>query len=532
MKRRVVSLWLPNFATDRLTTRLDRRRPVKGSWRTKPLATVTAGRGSLSIAAVNPAAEAAYLRPGLTLADARALVPGLATFEADPAADRSALERLAGWCDLYTPWTAVDECGAGSLWLDISGCAHLFGGEAALLDDLALRLHTFGFNTRAAVADTPGAAWAVVRFANTGATTIVPPGEVPTALAPLPVAALRLSPAVVEALGRVGLCYIADLALMARAPLAARFGAAPLKRLDQALGRMDEAVSPRCPVTALRVRLAFAEPISRADDIAAALGHLLTELCAKLEKAHQGARRLELVLCRLDGTTASAVIGTSRPVRDTDHLAHLFAEKLYTLNAGFGVEAMALTATAADPLSPVQIGLDGHGGTEGSTDASHIDHRTSHLVDRLGNRLGADDVIHLSPRTSHIPERASHAVSALTQAPNPGGEIADEPGRRPPRPLHLLPSPEPIQVVVPAPDDPPAMFRWQRRQHRVAQAEGPERIGSEWWLEEPPVPASQKDRIRDYYRVEDTAGQRFWIYRDGPYRPGIKPRWYLHGLFA
>ena len=418
------------------------------------MATVTAGRGSLSIAAVNPAAEAAGLRPGFSLANARALVPGLATFEADPAADRGALEKLAGWCGRYTPWTAVDDCaagaGAGGLWLDISGCAHLFGGEAALLDDLTRRLRAFGFAARAAIADTPGAAWAVVRFADTGATTVVAPGEGRRVLAPLPVAGLRLPPATVEALGRVGLRCIADLAQVARAPLAARFGAAPLKRLDQALGRTDEALSPRRPVAAPRARLAFAEPISRADDIAAALGLLLAELCARLEKAHQGARRLELVLYRVDGATASAVIGTGRPVRDADHLTRLFAEKLGALDAGFGVETITLAATAADPLSPVQAGLDGHGGTEGSA------RRTAHLVDRLGNRLGADDVVHLSPRASHIPERASHAVSALAQAPWPGGATADDPGRRRPRPLHLLPSPEPIQVVAPVPDDAPA----------------------------------------------------------------------------
>ena len=509
---------------------------MKGGWRAKPLATVTAGRGSLSIAAVNPVAEAACLRPGLSLADARALVPGLATFEANPAADRGALERLAGWCGRYTPWTAVDDraagTDAGSLWLDISGCAHLFGGEAALLDDLTRRLDAFGFAARAAVADTPGAAWGVVRFADTGATTVVAPGEARRVLAPLPVAGLRLPPAAVEALGRVGLRCIADLAAVARAPLSARFSAAALRRLDQALGRTDEAISPRRPVAALCARLAFAEPISRADDIAAALGRLLAELCAQMEKAHQGARRLELVLYRADGTTASAIIGTGRPVRDADHLTRLFAEKLDTLDAGFGVETITLATTAADPLSPVQAGLDGHGEAEGSAGAQRATQRTAHLVDRLGNRLGADDVVHLGPRASHIPERASHAVSALAQAPWPGNAAADEPARRPPRPLHLLPSPEPIQVVVPVPDDPPAMFRWRRHQHRVAEAEGPERIGPEWWLEELSAPASQQDRIRDYYRVEDTAGQRFWVYRDGPYRPGIKPRWYLHGLFA
>ncbi len=484
----------------------------------------------MGIAAVNPAAEAVGVRPGLSLADARALVPGLATFEADPAADREALERLAGWCGRYTPWTAVDEHaggpGAGSLWLDISGCAHLFGGEAALLGDLALRLGTFGFDVRTAVADTPGAAWAVARFADTGATTVVPPQQTQSVLAPLPVTGLRLSPAVVEALGRVGLDRIADLAAVARAPLAARFGATALRRLDQALGRTDEAISPRRSVKAPRVRLAFAEPIGRMDDVAATLDRLLAELCARLEKTSKGARRLELVLYRVNGTTTGATIGTGRPVREVDHLKRLFAEKLSTLDVGFGVETITLAAIATDPLSPVQAALDGHGGHGGTKG------RAAHLVDRLGNRLGADDVVHLNPRASHIPERASQAVSALAQAPCPCGETADKPGRRPPRPLHLLPSPEPIQVVAPVPDDPPAMFRWRHHQHRVTEAEGPERIGPEWWLEEPLAPASQQDRIRDYYWVEDSAGQRFWVYRNGPYRPGIKPRWYLHGFFA
>ena len=479
--------------------------------------------------AVNRSAEAAGVRPGLPLADARALVPGLATFEAAPARDRRALEALADWCGRYTPWTAVDNDpggpGAGGIWLDISGCGHLFGGEAALLEDLVAHLDALGFRARAAAAETPGAAWAVARLAvGKGGAAVVPAGQAERALASLPVAGLRLPPATVEGLSRVGLRRIAELAALPRAPLAARFGEATVRRLDEALGQLQEPISPRRPVPPLRVRLAFAEPIARPEDIAAALRRLLAELCARLEKTHQGARRLELALYRADGTTTGAAIGTSRPAREASHLDRLFKEKLGTLDAGFGVEVMTLAATAVDSLPPTQIGLDADNGTRGN-DAR----RVARLVDRLGNRLGPDRVVRLVARASHIPERACSAVSALASpAPPPDGTA----GNRPPRPLYLLPWPEPIEVIAPVGDDAPVLFRWRRDQHLLTRADGPERIGPEWWLEEPQEVSSSQHRIRDYYRVEDTQGRRFWVYRDGPYLPGVRPRWYLHGVFA
>lgn len=487
----------------------------------------------MRLVAVNPAAEAAGAHPGLPLAAARALVPGLTIFAADPAGERQTLENLADWCGRYSPWTAVDgtAASAAGLWLDITGCAHLFGGETALLEDLVRHLKEFGFAARVALADTPGTAWAAARFADapTGACIAIPPGETAHSLAPLPVAALRLDGATVDELSRLGLRAIGDLMGLARAPLAARFGEVLVKRLDQALGDKGEPISPRRPPPAFRVRLAFAEPMRISADVARAFEKLLTELCARLELAHQGARRMEFTIYRLDGTCARAGVGTSRPVREPAHLARLFAEKLARLDAGFGVETMTLAATAVDALAAGQLDLARDRDAALENRALGAEAAAARLIDRLGNHLGPGNVVRLLPQASHIPERAFREVSALAQPEDASAHAHVPPPA--PRPLQLLPWPEPIEVMAPVPDEAPVMFRWRRRQHRVARAEGPERIGPEWWREDVNE-LSSSHRVRDYYRVENADGRRFWVYREGPYRPGVRPRWYLHGLFA
>jgi protein ImuB len=485
--------------------------------------------------ALNGAAMAAGLLPGMTLAHARAVLPRLTVAGADPASDQRVLAMLADWCGRYTPWTAVDSNadyrgpsgGGAGLWLDISGSAHLFGGEQKMLADLLGRLLALGFAGRAAVADSAGAAWAMARFAEP-AIAVVAPQTAETALAPLPVAGLRLPASLLDALDEVGLRRIGELASLSRAALASRFGTLVLNRLDQALGLLDEPLSPRRPVPAMAARLAFADPIGRADDIARASRHLLEDLCAKLELTQLGARRLELAAYRTDGTTARVAIGTSRPVRDPRHLERLLREKLAGIDAGFGIEVMILAATVADPLAPAQAPM-AFGDMPLADDVAR-------LIDRLGNRFGADHVVRLKERASHIPERSCVEVSAL--ADGPGDRHTDrlamaaggDQRSRQPRPLHLLPSPEPIEVIAPIPDGPPALFRWRRLQHRVALAEGPERIAPEWWLTDDGCAADNPARTRDYYRVEDSEGRRFWLYREGLYLAGITPRWYLHGL--
>lgn len=499
-------------------------------WTSRPaparaLATVSAEHGGVRIAAVNGAAEAAGVAPGMPLANARAVAPGLVTAAADPAGERRTVVGIAAWCGHYTPWTAAD--GGGGVWLDITGCAHLFGGEAGLLKDLIGRLKSQGFEALAAVADTPGAVWAAARFATAGgsATVIVPSGKEETraALAPLPVAGLRLTPATTEGLGRVGLRRIGDLFELPRAPLAARFGEALTRRLDEALGAVEEPISPRRTAPPFQARLAFAEPIQHGAAIAGATRRLLGELCRKLEAAHRGARRLDLTLYRTDGSRDGAAIGTSRPMRDAKHLERLFRDKLEGLDPGFGVEVMVLAAGAVDPLPPTQSGFRAPG--RGTGDG------VARLVDRLANRLGAQHVVRLHAHPSHIPERACRALPATDDLDDSNVAPAkDRPAR--PRPLHLLPWPEPIDVIAPIPDDPPAVFRWRRTRHRVARAEGPERIAPEWWREALDDAPPAERRVRDYFRVEDTQGRCFWLYREGLYRPDWAPRWYMHGLFA
>jgi protein ImuB len=471
--------------------------------------------------------------PGLPLADARALLPNLHTVQDDPQMDTRTLDSLAAWCGRYTPWTSIDAdaggVGAGAIWLDISGCAHLFDGEEVLLKDLIIRLHQFGFSARAAVADTPGAAWAVARFTNLekGDVAIVPSHRLRRILGPLPVAGLRLGAATIESLGRVGLRCIEDLFAQPRAPLAARFGEAIIRRLDQALGDRGETLSPRVPVPSLMARRTFAEPITRAEDIAGTIRHLLDDLCRQLDKNRRGARRLNLVVYRTDGTHAGLCIGTSRAVRDADHLERLFRGKIGKIDPGFGIEVMILSVSASDALEAVQIGLE----------SDRTDHAEglARLVDRVGNRLGADRVSHFVARARHIPEKACCEIPALTPAPAIPSEALEDGEFRPAqsRPVHLLPWPEPIEVMAPIPDHPPVMFRWRRRQHRVMRADGPERIGPEWWLREQPLDrALDEAATRDYYRVEDAEGHRFWLYREGLYESGRPPRWYMHGMFA
>ncbi len=517
-------MWFPRFATDRL--RAGRRDNPSAP----PLATVTQVRGTLRLAAVDAAAARAGLTPGLPLADARAQLPALAVAPADPSADARVLERLAHWAGRYTPWTAVDGStpeGAGipggGLWLDVTGCAHLFGGEAAMLDDLCRRLSTAGYAVRAGLATTPGAAWALARYAANGAQPwrMAAPGDEKDALAELPVTALRLAGDTAEALIRLGLRRVGDLYPLARAALALRFGLEPCLRLDQALGERDEPLSPLTPPPLFQVRLSFPEPVGRTDDIAQALDRLLVALAERLARAGRGARRLDFTLFRVDGTAVTATVGTGRPSRDAAHLARLFRDKLDKLDPGFGIETALLAARAVDPLGADQ------GDLAPASAPAAADGGLDRLIDRLANRLGPDGVASLRPRASHLPERAQ----ALTPATAPPSRDPAPPRPTAARPLYLLPQPEPLDVLTPAPLGPPAAFRWRRQQHRVVHSQGPERIAREWWRDlAPDAPQSDTD-ARDYYRVEDDQGGRFWLYRTGIRLPGRAPRWFLHGLF-
>jgi protein ImuB len=499
--RRVMSLYLPRWAMERRGASDAGHRPA--------VQAISIGSQRL-VSAVNPAAEAQGLLPGLALADARAQVPNLAVAPADPEGDAAALLRLAQWCGRYSPWTVPH--GLDSVLLDTTGCAHLAGGEDKLGAELIERLARRGVTARIGIADTIGGAWAMAR-GGTYAVGVIAPGETRTALAPLFVRALRLGADTIAALERLGLRRIGDLYPLPRASLAARFDKELMARLDEAMGEGRETLSPLPPAPPRWTRRGFAEPIATPEDIAAAMRLLLETLCRSLVDAVLGARLLMLVLHRVDGESVSLAIGTARPSRDVAHLARLFAERIEQIDPGLGIEDMVLTAKTVERLAPAQLALPAAGSSSGDEDVAP-------LIDRLANRLGARSVGRLLPEEAHLPERAQRFVFAFA----PGGKIWDADKKRP---VRLLPRPEPIEAVAPVPDDPPLMFRWRRRLYHVARAEGPERIMGEWWRG-----SREAELLRDYYRVEDEDGRRYWLFRAGLYRPETHARWFLHGLYA
>lgn len=479
--------------------------------------------GRQALTAVDARAAAAGIGPGVPLAEARAQVPELDIQPADPDGDAAALRRLAAWCGRYSPWTAPDphggEGGGAGVWIDATGCAHLFGGEAAMLSDLCHRLARLGLSARAAMADTPGAAWALARFATDASLTtlVAPEGALRGYLSPLPPAALRLDAADCELLHRLGLRRIGEVLNVPPAALAPRVGRQVARRLDQALGRVAEPIDPLTPVPPLRVRRAFAEPIGTRDDIAGAIEALIAGLCRRLEEVGQGARRLELTLYRVDGSLQPVQLGTSRASREADHLKRLFAERLDDLDAGFGVEVMTLAALGAERLAAGQLALGRkHAGT-GQRGAGEL----AGLIDRLEARLGGGSVTRPRPRGSHLPERAVAAGPAFAGSKRQAWPATG------PRPLRLVEPPQPLDATsaVPATAEPsgspPAQIRLGGLTHRVTGAHGPERLSPEWWR--PDSPEGQGGR--DYYRLETAEGRRYWVFRSGN-------RWYLHGLFA
>jgi protein ImuB len=543
--RRILSLWLRRLPTDRLT----RQSPERAG---QPLAVVATVRSARQIASLNDEAARLGLRAGMALTDARAMYPQLAAIDADDAADAATLAHVADWCDRYTPLIGLDP--PDGLFLDISGCAHLFGGEDNLRRDLVRRLAAQGFHARAAIADTPGWAWAVARY---GVSTSVggpatnsvhsresgnpeshrttsmrdsgsPLSRGRTEIMSLPLAALRIDPKIAAPLAQSGLKTIGDVIDMPRAPLAARFGQGFVRRIDQALGREDEPIVPRLPLPSFLAEQRFADPIGREDDVLGTVVHLAQELARAMERHGKGARRLQTALFRTDGKVARIDIGTSEPLRDPERIRRLFLDRLAVIgdeaDPGFGFDMIRLSALTVEDFDPAQTGLvqTGFGGSDPARE-------TVHLVDRLIARFGADRVQRLIPQDTHIPEFASVAAPAhLRQQTQTASHDFVQDSHIPARPIRLFERPEPIEANAQVPDGPPVQFKWRRVTHDVAHAEGPERIAMQWWRDE-----QGRALARDYFRIETRQGARVWLYREGIYAAGqALPRWFLHGIFA
>ncbi|GHC59422.1 DUF6504 family protein [Neogemmobacter tilapiae] len=503
--RRIVSICLPEFAMERWLRRQAQR---CDNWPDDlPLALTVEGAHGPVVHATNRAARLAGVKIGGRVVDMRAFCPDLRVEEADLSNDLADLARLALWARRWCPWTAVD--GADGLILDTTGSDHLWGGEAMMLAQIEGDLSGLGLSARLALAPTWGAAWALARYG--GVRAIWRGGS---DLAGLPVAALRLEKETALLLHRLGLKSIGDLAALPRLALARRFvkaelGQNPLLRLDQMTGHLPEPLAPPEAPPLFRAIARLAEPIM---DPTYHLPSLCADLAGVLAKAGHGARRLRLTVYRTDGEISRIEVALASASREAEHMGFLFRDRLEKINPGFGFDLITLEALVSETLGVVQAQLAG--GEDASLELAR-------LVDRLTVRFGAAALSQPLARASHIPERAEGRVSPLAVIENKPKPLAE----RPPR---LLDPAEEVQVLYAVPEGPPAQFRWRRQMHRVTRYQGPERIAPEWWQDRPGT------RLRDYFKVEDEGGQRFWLYREGQYEDGRggDPRWFLHGIFA
>jgi len=522
-RRRILSLWLPRLPIDRIKRQLAYGTAALAN----PSIVVAKQNNALQISALDDAAAHLGLDVGLPLANARAICPQLQVFDADEAADAKALNAIAEWCDRFTPLVALDS--PHGLFLDITGCVHLFGGEAAMMRLVCDVLTAQGFTVSAAIAGTAVCARTMTRHVHGH---IVGEGEEADAVKPLPVSALGADGAITIGLRRAGLTTIGDVACRARHEITARFGAGFTTLLEQALGQGDAPISPRKPLPDYIVENRFPEPATTDTVIAINLSALAAMLVTAMDRQGKGARRLDASFFRTDGAVRTISVDTGRPVTRADMIDRLFRERLDALNdpldPGFGFDLIRLSASRTEIVVQQQRDLDAN---------VHDNDELAALIDRIAARIGGQRVVVHLPQDTHIPERAvmaapaQHHLAAAACAVWPA-RVEGEP---PLRPLRLFEKPEPIKVpFATVPDGPPHHFTWRRATHAVVRVEGPERIAMEWWKQD------GQALTRDYFRVEDEAGLRFWIYRDGLYGSELvneegKPapsNWFVHGLFV
>jgi protein ImuB len=447
----------------------------------------------------------------MTLADAWARVPELVVVDRDEHADQQWLERIADGCIRYSPLVTADP--PDGVILDVTGCEHLFGGEAGLVADVEARFARLGMSLRHAFADTSFAAHALARSRALD-------------IRQLPVAALELEVEATQGLLRAGLKTVGDMAARPMAGLAARFGGEAVTALRHLLGEISRPIKPRIPVAPILAERRFAEPVARTEYAMKVLGELTVEAVRQLGQVRAGGRRFEAAFFRSDGLVRLLAVETSHPTRDPRLVIRLFDERIEGLSdpidPGFGFDLIRLSVPVVEPLAITQMKLEG---------GAARDTEVAALIDRLSTRLGRGRVRRFVPQDTHIPEQMQLALPAVEAGLPTAAWPVSLAGEPPLRPLHLFDPPQPIEVIAEVPDGPPHRFRWRRAFHEVRRFEGPERIASEWWKRRDGA-VDQAGLTRDYYRVEDVRGHRFWIFRHGLYEEKPDPQWYMHGLFA
>lgn len=479
--------------------------------------------------AANTPALAAGIRTGLRLTDAKATLPDLFSEEIDRAADLKALTALADWMVRFSPLVAFN--GEDGLMVETTGCDHLFGGEAGMARELSRRLDQTGYTHRLAVAGTPGAAHALARVAGSGVHPVLPSGEERSGLANLPMSTLRLSPEALTLLRRFGLTRIGQLYDIDRKALVRRFrsreaASAVCLRLDQALGRRAEPFAPLRPPPDHTERLPCPEPLISPEGISDGLRQLTEKLCAKLSAEGLGAQSFTFNAFHSNGNVSTVSTNAARPVRGPAHVMRLFREKIGQITPDFGIDLLLLEAARAAPMETGSRPLSGDlAGSDLDTAA------IAALADRITARLGEGAVTLAVPEAHHLPHKAERQAAYTGQLPE-----ACPPPHTGPRPVRMLAQPEQVSVMAQVPDGPPRQFVWRRCLRRVVRADGPERIAPEWWTYLPPAPGERGNmpRTRDYYRLEDSGGRRYWVFREGLYDDdrGAAPNWFVQGLFA
>jgi protein ImuB len=459
-------------------------------------------RGALRIAALDPLAMRQGLVIGMALAEARARLPHIETAEAEVGADRDFLHLAGEACGIFTPLVALQ--GKDGLILDITGCAHLFDGESGMVRRVRHRLSGLGLASCAAIAGTPHSAWAFARYQRN---TIAVSGEDEVIARALPITALDQDAETTVALNRAGLLTLGDLADRPAGMLTARFGAGLVATLHRILGREDIRITPMRPAPEIMAEKHFPEPLGHRDSLIRVLERLAHDIAAVLERQGAGGRVFETSFFRADGAVRRIMVETAQGTRAPARLMRLIQLKLEALadplDPGFGFDALRLCVVRSEPLSESQATLEEDAGQAAGPG------EVAALVDRLVARLGRENVRRFVARDTHDPVRAGGTV------PYPSGHPvtswpAPEPGQPPARPLTLFDPPQWIEAIAEVPDGPPMRFRWRQVLHEVARAEGPERIAPDWWRVGDHAPAT-----RDYYRIENALGHRFWVFREG-----------------
>jgi protein ImuB len=499
MVKRYVSIWFRHLNTDRFTLRQPHLKNL-------PFVLRTSSHGGMVITAANAVAEKKGICRGMVLADARAIEPDLEVLDDKPDLNHTLLRRIGEWCIRFTPVVAADP--PDGLLLDTTGCSHLWGGDPDYVSEIVKKLVTRGYDVRAAMADTIGAAWGVARFGKNS--LVIDSGQHIESLMSLPPEALRLEVDTVNRLHKLGLHQVRQFIKMPRSSLRRRFGQHFIMRLDMALGQEIETIQPITPIEPYQERLPCLEPIITATGIEIALRKLLETLCFRLLQEQKGLRTALFKGYRVDGKVEQIDVGTNRPSHNVHHLFKLFEIKLPAIEPALGIELFVLEAPKIeDHLSLQERMWESSGGLE--------DVRLSELIDRLANKVGTKAVNRYLPDEHYWPERSFRPTSSLQEK-----SLTSWRGDKL-RPLQLLSIPERIEVTAPIPDYPPMLFRYKEKVHQVVKADGPEHIEQEWWL--------QQGQHRDYYRVEDEDGHRYWLFRLGHYHDKTY-QWFIHGFFA